>query len=210
MKPKEYIKKYNLIAGWKRSYQDNFLADLTSELFAFLEMLNAFDNPQKFDNALNMIRNKWDAISNKIPYGLPEGMWRYYYATTVLKIRKETCPTETNRIEREREERRLEYEERKRRQAEEDAYFQRIREERQKAWEKMRDAYFFMLFSGFKLPPLNEFRILGLTKDATADEVRSAYRELTIKYHPDRGGDQEKFVQITEAKNKCLAWINRN
>lgn len=44
---------------------------------------------------------------------------------------------------------------------------------------------------------------LGLTKTASADEIKKAYRRLAIKYHPDKNpGDkvaEEKFKKITAA-----------
>lgn len=73
----------------------------------------------------------------------------------------------------------------------------------------------FFLFFGesFKIlyegpVPKDEFKILGLDENADSDQVKKAYRTLAMKEHPDKGGDQGKFIQITEAKNKCLAYIN--
>lgn len=55
------------------------------------------------------------------------------------------------------------------------------------------------------------YKVLGLTKDATDDEVRKAYRKLALKYHPDRvatlGDDvkeaaQKKFQELNDAKER--------
>ena len=47
------------------------------------------------------------------------------------------------------------------------------------------------------------YDILGVSKDASADEIKSAYRKLARKYHPDlHPGDEEmanKFKEISEA-----------
>lgn len=46
------------------------------------------------------------------------------------------------------------------------------------------------------------YGVLGLEKDATFKEIKQAYRQLSLKYHPDRNRDRDadrKFREITEA-----------
>ncbi|RJQ34362.1 molecular chaperone DnaJ [Candidatus Parcubacteria bacterium] len=44
------------------------------------------------------------------------------------------------------------------------------------------------------------YQILGVAKTASEDEIKSAFRKLAQKYHPDKkGGDEAKFKEVSEA-----------
>lgn len=45
----------------------------------------------------------------------------------------------------------------------------------------------------------NYYDILGVEKKATKDDIKKAFRKLAQKHHPDKGGDEAKFKEITEA-----------
>ena len=48
--------------------------------------------------------------------------------------------------------------------------------------------------------PHTFYQVLGLSLDATGDEIKTAYREKAKKYHPDSPeGNEELFKQISEA-----------
>ncbi|MBM3250670.1 MAG: molecular chaperone DnaJ [Candidatus Nealsonbacteria bacterium] len=43
------------------------------------------------------------------------------------------------------------------------------------------------------------YQILGISREASQDEVKRAFHKLAHKYHPDKGGDEKKFKEINEA-----------
>jgi len=49
----------------------------------------------------------------------------------------------------------------------------------------------------------DHYRILGISKSASQEEIRKSFRYLALKYHPDRNKNSEdakqKFIQINEA-----------
>lgn len=43
------------------------------------------------------------------------------------------------------------------------------------------------------------YSILGVAKTASQDEVKKAFYKLAHQYHPDKGGDAQKFKEVNEA-----------
>jgi molecular chaperone DnaJ len=43
------------------------------------------------------------------------------------------------------------------------------------------------------------YEVLGVKKDASADEIKKAFRRAAVEHHPDRGGNEEKFKEVNEA-----------
>lgn len=53
------------------------------------------------------------------------------------------------------------------------------------------------------------YSILGVSSQATGQEIAQAYRRLSLQYHPDRNpGFTEKFYLITEAYETLKASLH--
>lgn len=46
---------------------------------------------------------------------------------------------------------------------------------------------------------MDYYEVLGISKNATQDEIKKAFHRLAHKHHPDKGGDEKKFKEINEA-----------
>ena len=54
--------------------------------------------------------------------------------------------------------------------------------------------------SGGDIMPKDYYLVLGITSDATLDEIKDAYRRLAKTFHPDRYGDNHSpFLAVQEA-----------
>ena len=58
---------------------------------------------------------------------------------------------------------------------------------------------------------IDPYSILGISRDASDEEVKKAYRKLSRKYHPDANIDnpnkeqaEEKFKQVQQAYEKIM------
>jgi DnaJ-class molecular chaperone len=46
---------------------------------------------------------------------------------------------------------------------------------------------------------MDYYEVLGVTENSSSDEIKKAYRKLSLKHHPDRKGNVETFKRINEA-----------
>lgn len=46
---------------------------------------------------------------------------------------------------------------------------------------------------------MDYYKILGVDKKASPEEIKKAYRKLALQHHPDKGGDEAEFKKINEA-----------
>jgi hypothetical protein len=194
MKPLDYVKKYSLDKGVNFNHSE-FVQDLTFDFVSLLEIGKNKNNEfvlSGFENTVRAIRQKWDGINNKTLGQLPDKLWNYFYASVVVKMRGELFPIEM-------EKRRIQKEERERRKKEFD--------ERKFGIYDWYSSLLLSFLGSIKSKPVESFIKLGLNDNATIDEVKSAYRGLSKIHHPDTGGKQQDFLEITEAKNKCLAFL---
>jgi hypothetical protein len=56
---------------------------------------------------------------------------------------------------------------------------------------------------------LSSLRALGLTAECDAEEIKIAYRKLSMTLHPDRGGDASAFVRMRENFEVAMKWATR-
>lgn len=93
---------------------------------------------------------------------------------------------------------------------EEDARWQQWKEQFDRENQKRREQFHKMmnLLFAHTVCPIDSYSALGLTVNATLDDVKSCYRKLSLQNHPDRGGNHDKFIELTEHKNKIVSYIS--
>ena len=54
---------------------------------------------------------------------------------------------------------------------------------------------------GLAADDFNPYKVLGVTRQASDTDIRTAFKQLSLKYHPDRGGEAEadRYARIVNA-----------
>jgi len=53
-------------------------------------------------------------------------------------------------------------------------------------------------------PLIEYWKILSLVPPKTKDEIKKQYYKLSLKYHPDKGGNNDKFIELKDAYDKLI------
>lgn len=57
----------------------------------------------------------------------------------------------------------------------------------------------------------NPYEVLGVSRDASEEEIKTQYRRLSKKYHPDNPtGDSEKFDELQKAYEAIKSGVFAN
>ena len=51
---------------------------------------------------------------------------------------------------------------------------------------------------------MDPYAVLSISRDASKEEIKSAFRTLAKKHHPDKGGTAEKFREIVMAYEAAM------
>lgn len=209
MKPIEYINKYKLNELDKFNH-NLFIEDLTSDFLSLLELTKSKDgsiNIKGFEQTLRSVRDKWDAIQRKTANKLPDKLWGYFFASFIVPMRDEFFPEE---MQKRKEEKEAAYKQREaRRQFYKEQYssgFSSFRDH-SNAFEDILNSLLKKLFKPITIP-YESFDLLQLAIHCSKEDIINSFRQLSLKHHPDKGGNKDMFISIVEAKNKCLAYIS--
>ena len=53
------------------------------------------------------------------------------------------------------------------------------------------------------------YAVLGVSKNASDDEIKKAFRKLILKCHPDKGGDSTEFIKVRDAYDVLKTYVSR-
>ena len=75
-----------------------------------------------------------------------------------------------------------------------------INQRKKKTFEEYVDEKIFgNVFQEKTYDNMNEWNILKLKPPKTEEEIKKSYRKLVLNYHPDKGGSNDKFIELQTA-----------
>lgn len=203
MKVAEYVSTFNL-KGASHFDRDAFLIQFSSEFESNVKSLSQM-NPKIWENTIIQYKQKWDNIFNKskLTRDQSDKFWGFFFATKVIPVRNSLFPGEWKTILHEyRIKNDRDYRIRFNRKEE----YKQEQDFLRKDFEEFQQSFFNSFFKRSH-DPIKQACIILLNlqdQELTEQAVIVAYRNLAKTKHPDVGGSQEEFVQITEAKDKLL------
>tara|TARA_B110000261_G_scaffold12106_1_gene12187 strand:- start:809 stop:1351 length:543 start_codon:yes stop_codon:yes gene_type:complete len=58
-------------------------------------------------------------------------------------------------------------------------------------------------------PTESHYAVLGVSKTASDDEIKRAFRKLILKCHPDKGGNPEEFIKVRDSYDVLKSYVSR-
>ena len=60
------------------------------------------------------------------------------------------------------------------------------------------------------MEPKDYYQILGVEKNTDTKQIKTAYRELALKYHPDRNRENPEMADKMKAVNEAYAVLSNS
>ena len=193
MKPREYLNTFgsDLDTSEKRGV---FAQALIQEFDAALKQSHGYSNIKGYEQAIRVLRAKWDSIGTLRGRSLDEKLWKYLFASYIAPTREDAFPEE---MRKRAEEKRVREEWRRQ---EQDFYSSIFGNWFRQAWEDIKDS---APTPTRGMPMHQALSVLGLQESYTLDELKRARRIMALRHHPDVGGDLEKMKEVNAAYDTC-------
>lgn len=69
--------------------------------------------------------------------------------------------------------------------------------------------YFIYFFQEMDISQIDPYKILGVSKNFTLDQLKEAYKKIALQVHPDRGGTEYMFKLVTTCYKELAKEYNR-
>jgi hypothetical protein len=197
MKPKEYSKKYGFDKNPEAVFeQASMVSDLTADFLATIEYLQEAKqlNYSRFNTVKAEINQKYNSIRkfSKANDLIWNNIWSELNSQVIKSVEQNIFGDYLRKEKAKASQKRNEYSD-----------YNRFR----RAWEELLFAQLRKMSQ--HLVPQECFNTLGLPPSSTADQINKKFKQLALQHHPDMGGDHQTFVNIIDAKNRCLAFLSK-